>query len=227
MFWMTWFTHNLPSPLAGEGQGGGEQAFHASTEARSWPLRSRVRCVAISPMPSGGSGLGSAGGNSTDAASDDRHRSVRTSWTSRAWQRASSLRWMEANTAGGPKKMLCVGLGSRPMDSTSYASGITRCLATWRECWRRSGGPCRIERQIHPRPRPSPARGEGDYLVARSCKGGDCLTSATGRDEVARLGLLPGRRLGGKTWWPGRNTVSFLLPERGGRDPASAGASGV
>jgi hypothetical protein len=158
---------DLRFPLAGEGQGGGEPTFHARMEARPWPLRSPVGCVRISPTPSSGSGLGCADGSSTDAASGDRLPWVLTSSTSRVSQRGWSSRLMEASTAGGPRKMLREALGSRPMDSTSCASGTTRCSATWRGCWRRSGGPCRIERRIDPPPRPSPARGEGMCSMPR------------------------------------------------------------
>jgi hypothetical protein len=200
---------DLPSPLAGEGQGGGAPAFPARTGARVWPLRSLVRCVKISPTPSGGSGLGSAAGSLRDSASGDRLRSVLMSWISRVSQPGWSLKLMVASTAGGPSRMLRVGLGSRLTDSTSCASGTTRCLATWRGCWRRFGRPCRIERQIDPPPRPSPARGEGIRSVPHALRdlcNGQARAQSGGDD---RMWLLPGGS-GGR--WRGAGSPDFPPP---------------
>jgi hypothetical protein len=211
------YAANLPSPLAGEGQGGGVATFHARTEARSWPLRSPVRCVKISPTPSGGSGLGCADGSSTVAASGDRLLWVLTSSTSCVSRRGWSSRLMEASTARGPSKMLSEALGSRPTDSTSCAFGTTRCPATWKGCWRRSGGPCRTERRIDPPPRPSATRGEGRlFCASRLIKRRACVISAPNRDEADRSGLVPQEAPAG-----GGETAALL--ERNSLPPCGGG----
>jgi hypothetical protein len=98
-------------------------------------------------------------------------------------------------------------------------------LATWKGCWRRSGGPCRIERPTDPPPRPSPARGEGAYSEARSSTCGACLASAPSRDKVDRLEVPRRHWLVAETWWASRDAICSPLEEQGGRCPASAGAS--
>ena len=208
---------------------GEEPRFHARTEARSWPLRSPGGCAKIRPTPSGGSGPGCANGSLRDAASGDRLRLVPMSSTSHALPRGWSLRLMGASTAGRPRKMLREGLGSRPMGSTSCASGTTRSTAIWRGCWMRSGGPYRIERRVDPPPRPSAARGEGVcFMLPRSNSGGDCLTSAPSGDKVDCAGPGPRQHwLAAEQRWLHRNGVLCRLAGagQGAGYPAIARAS--
>jgi hypothetical protein len=191
---------DLPSPLAGEGQGGGEPPSHATTETRVWPLRSLVRFVKIAPTPSGGFGLGCANGSSRDTASGDKLPSDLTSSTSRVSQRGWSLRSMVASTAGGPSRMPRAHRGCKPMASKFCASGITRCSPVPTGCWRRSAKLCATERRIDPPPRPSPTRGEGVRAVACDLSqqrlGDLCIRQGrakSGGDELDRVKLRPGR----------------------------------
>lgn len=207
---------DLSSPLAGEGQGRGEPAFHARRKARSWPLRSPVRFVRILLTPSGGFGRGCVNGRWRDVASGDRLPSDRTSSTSRVSRRGWSLRLMGASTAGGPSKIARGRRGWKPTDSKSCGSGITRCLPAPTGCWRRSAEPCRTKRWIDPPPRPSPAGGEGGlFCASRLIEGGARLTSAPSSDEVDRSGLVPTAAPA-----PGGEMVACLkpnsLPPRGG-----------
>jgi hypothetical protein len=178
-------TMDVPSPLAGEGQGGGKPLSRPRTEAQPWRLQSLVRCARTPPTRSDGSGPNCADDNSKDGASGDRLRSDPMSSTSRVSQRGWSSRLMGASTAGGPDMMRREAPGSRPTASRCSASGTTKFMAISMGSWRGSGGRCRVERRVDPHPDPpprgrrgfvpcpaTPARGEGVRSVPSSPRGG-------------------------------------------------------
>jgi hypothetical protein len=210
-------TPNLPSPLAGEGQGGGQSASRARTDARSWPRRSPARFVTIRPMPSGGFGPACVSGSSRDGASGDKLPSGLTWSTSCVSQRGWSSRLMAASTAGARSRMLRDSLGLRPTASRCSVSGTTRCKATWMGSWRLSDGPYRIERRDKPPPRPSPTRGEGGlFRPLRDIKDKAGVTSAPNRDGAQRSVLVPGRHRAGGTEMAGAPRPKSLPPCGGG-----------
>ncbi len=159
---------STPSPLVGEGWGGGQSAlrsWEAKTGLPQWPRRLPDVCDETKPKRNNAFGLGCAVDSSTAISSAAKCRWALLSLISLVSRKSSLLKSTADSMQSGQTKTIVEAAGLCPKDTTFCGSGITTYLATRMACWRKFATLSTIAISVSPPlPNPPPRWGEGIRL---------------------------------------------------------------